>query len=395
MTRKVWKVLQNILVAGGGVLAALIVLEGGARLLPLPYEDTDDKADVCSNQLGWRGRPNFTTTVGTDDYFHDLKLNSAGMHDTDHIQPKPANTFRILVLGDSFIRAHQVREVETSHQVLEDLLNSEHPPRRTEVISAGVDAWGTGQQLLYYRNDGRDFQPDLVLLMLYIGNDIADNLPGRGITLDGRNCYAPYFVLCEDHLDVDPWLFAPGVRPAIGECSFGRKILSNILGRVYQSSRLYIHIAPLLAAKPPSASALDYYAQGNEFFDYSLQLTIDLIKQLDEEVTEDGVEFAVVLISPPDLIDFARMGASEREEVYQRLPFMRRAEEIPPPNQFLVQQLSDEGIKVLDLLPSFVQHIDDTGEMLRFQHDKHWDVSGNRLAAETIYDWLSQNYEFR
>ena len=49
----------------------------------------------------------------------------------------------------------------------------------------------------------------------------------------------------------------------------------------------------------------------------------------------------------------------------------------------------------LDLLPSFVQHIDTTGEMLRFQYDKHWDVSGNRLAAETIYNWLSQNHELQ
>jgi hypothetical protein len=140
---------------------------------------------------------------------------------------------------------------------------------------------------------------------------------------------------------------------------------------------------------------LDYYTQKNEFYDYSLELTIALIKQLEEEVTEDGAEFAVVLISPPDLIDFMRMSASEREAVYQRLPFMRRAEEIPPPNQFLVQQLSVEGIEVLDLLPSFVQHIDTTGETLRFQYDKHWNVSGNRLAAETIYNWLSQNHEYR
>jgi hypothetical protein len=249
--------------------------------------------------------------------------------------------------------------------------------------------------LLYYRSEGRDFQPDLVLLMLYIGNDVADNLPGRGITLHGRNCYAPYFVLCEDQLDVDPWLFAPGVMPSIGECSSGRKVLSNVLGKIYRSSRLYIQIEPLLASKPPSASALDYYAQGNEFFDYSLQLTTALIKQLEEEVTEDGAEFAVVLISPSDLIDFARMSPGEREAVYQRLPFMERAEDIPPLNQFLAQRLSDQGIEVVDLLPSFVQHIDATGEMLRFEYDKHWDVSGNRLAAETIYNWLSQNHEFR
>jgi len=99
MPRLVWKAFQNTLLVVGGVLVALIVLEIGAGFLPLPYEDTGAEADICSNQLGWRGRPNFTTTVGTDDYFHNLKLNSAGMHDTDHTQSKPANTYRILLLG--------------------------------------------------------------------------------------------------------------------------------------------------------------------------------------------------------------------------------------------------------------------------------------------------------
>jgi hypothetical protein len=394
MPRQIWIFIQRILLAASGVLVALIVLEMGARLLPPPYEDTGDKADICSNQLGWRGRPNFTSTVGTDDYFHNLTLSSVGMHDTDHPKSKPANTFRIMMLGDSFVRAHQVREKETSHQVLENLLNSQDLCQNIEVMNAGVDGWGTGQELLYYRNEGRYYQPDLVLLMFYISNDMADNLPGRGITLDGRNCYAPYFVLCGDQLDPNPRLFAPGIRSPLGDCSFGKKILSNVLGRIYQSSRLYNQIEPLLATRPPGVSALDYYTNANEAFDYSMQLTIALVKQLEEEVRKDGAGFAVVLISPSDLIDFTRMSAGEREEVYQRLPFMRRAEEIPPPNQFLVEVLTNEGIEVLDLLPSFVEHIDKTGEMFRFQNDKHWNVAGNRLAAETIYRWLIENYEF-
>ena len=393
MSNQVRKIFQNVLIAVGGVLIALVLLELGARLLPLPYDDLGDTADVCSNQLGWRGRPHYETTVATDDYIHDLKLNGDGIHDEAHARPKPENTYRILMLGDSFIRAHQVRHEETSHQVLEDLLNSKYSSPHFEVISAGVDAWGTGQELLYYRSEGRDYKPDLVLLMFYVGNDIGDNLPGRGLTLNGRNCYTPYFVLCGDQLDAAPWLFAPGVSPPVGECPFGKKVLSNVLGKINQYSRLYTQIEPLFATSPPGVSALEYYVEENEYFDYSLQLTIALIKQLEEEVREDGREFAVVLISPSDLIDFTLMSSTEREAVYQRLPFMRRAEEIPPPNQFLVEELSGEGIEVLDLLPPFVEYSDRTGELLRFEQDKHWDVAGNRLAAESVFNWLNEAYE--
>ena len=392
MTRQIQKVFPNILLAIGGVLVAFILLEMGARLLPSPFDGPENTADVCSDQLGWRGKPYFKTTVATGDYVHDLALNSAGMHDEEHQRTKPANTFRILMLGDSFIRAHQVKEAETSHQVLENRLNGGGALPHFEVINAGVDGWGTGQELLYYRSEGRFYQPDLVILMFFMDNDIKDNLPGRGITLDGRNCYAPYFVLCENQLDTSPWLYAPGLEPSTGQCSFGKKTLLNTLGQLHQSSRLYAQLEPLLPASRLHVSGLDFYTGENELFDYALQLTLALVKQLREEVKNDGAESLVVLISPSDLIDFSQMSSDEREAVYQKIPAMRRAEQIEPPNQTLAEALSHEGIKVLDLLPLFSRHIDETGEVLHFPDDKHWNVAGNRLAGESIYRWLQENY---
>ena len=174
MLQQIPKILQNFFVATLGVVMALILLEMGARLLPTPFDGSSNIADTYSNQTGWRGKPYYQTTVATGDYVHNLALNSVGMHDTEHEQLKPANTFRILMLGDSFVQAVQVKEAETSHQVLEDLLNSQDSSQNFEVISAGVGGWGTGQQLLYYRSEGRFYQPDLVLLMFFMGNDVKD-----------------------------------------------------------------------------------------------------------------------------------------------------------------------------------------------------------------------------
>ena len=76
--------------------------------------------------------------------------------------------------------------------------------------------------------------------------------------------------------------------------------------------------------------------------------------------------------------------------MYQKLPFMRRAEEIPPPNQVLADDFTRAGIDVLDLLPPFVAYENQTGDLLRFEQDKHWNVAGNRLAGESIYHWLQE-----
>ncbi len=156
---------------------------------------------------------------------------------------------------------------------------------------------------------------------------------------------------------------------------------------------MYARIEPLFAAQQLRVSGLDFYTGQNELFDYGLNLTFALTGQLHQEVKTDGAEFMVVLISPLALIDFARMSPTEREEVYHRLPGMRRAEEIDPPNQIFAARLSGQDIKVLDLFPIFMEHLDRTDETLHFRADKHWNVAGNRLVGEAIYNWLHENQE--
>ena len=47
-----------------------------------------------------------------------------------------------------------------------------------EVINTSVDNWGTDQQLVYYREEGRRFEADLVLLAFCMCNDVINNYPG-------------------------------------------------------------------------------------------------------------------------------------------------------------------------------------------------------------------------
>jgi hypothetical protein len=145
-----------------------------------------------------------------------------------------------------------------------------------------------------------------------------------------------------------------------------------------------------VAAEPVQASMLDFYLNRNGNFDYAMALTLALVEQLRNEVERDGAEFGVVLISPVDLIDFFLMSPAERETIYERFPGLRLAEEIPPPNQQLAEQFTKNGIRVLDLYPSFYQHLAETDEALFFEGDKHWNTAGNQLAGEAIYHWLQQ-----
>ena len=44
--------------------------------------------------------------------------------------------------------------------------------------------------------------------MFFLGNDVKDNLPGRGVTVDGLNHYSPYFVLTGEGFDPDTFFKA-------------------------------------------------------------------------------------------------------------------------------------------------------------------------------------------
>jgi hypothetical protein len=391
MYKQIHKLLFNIILVVGGVAVAITLLELGTRVFTADNAASHG-AFICSDQLGWRGNPDYTATLEIDGYEHLVSHNSIGMHDGEHQLLKSENEFRILMLGDSFTRAAHVNETETTHQILEELLNEKIVSKDFEIISAAMSGWGTGQELIYYRKEGRFYQPDMVLLMFYIGNDVIDNLPGKALTIDGRNCYAPYFVICDGQLDTRPWHYAPGLEPVMKQCPFGRKILANTLGRIYLSSQLYTKLEPLFAINMQRIDQLPYYPlyipEENELYDYGWELTIALIKQLHQEVINNGSEFAVVLISPVEVVSLSGVSPDVVAATYPSIPEVRKMEPDLPYTE-LSEKLSQEGINVLNLQPSFIQHFEQTGENLYFPQDKHWNVKGNRFAAKTILEWLT------
>src|SRR4051812_1844244 len=106
-----------------------------------------------------------------------VSINSDGLRDREHSKTKPANTFRIAVLGDSFTEAMQVSMEQTYWHLLEKELNDCHafPGKQVEIINFGVSGYGTGQELLTLREKVWPYSPDMVILAFTTYNDIFDN----------------------------------------------------------------------------------------------------------------------------------------------------------------------------------------------------------------------------
>lgn len=394
----------QLLLAVAGIAVALLSLELAARLLPLPESLFTNYGDtyVCSPTLGWLGRPNYRGVITREEYSHPIQFNAAGMYDSDHSRPKPENTFRILWMGDSFAQTLQVDESQTAHQQLENLLNQRlgRPERKFEVISAGVIGWSTGQELLYYRQMGRRYQPDLALLLFFMGNDVEDNLPGHALTINGFNCFAPYFPVCQNgQLDSQPWYYIPGVEPAWEECPAAKKWLTGSLSWVQQNSQLFARLEPLLLSRVERRTygqefglpfAALYLPQESAEVRYGWQVAEELLSQFNREAAADGADFGVAIIGPEEVIWLSQLSDTQLQSFRQSDPILAQAE-IDRPNRRLKNFLQGQSIPVVDLQQPMIDYIAATGAQLYLPIDRHWTAEGNRLAAELIFEWLVEN----
>lgn len=169
------------------ILVGYCLLEIGYRIYQ--YQTLPDRlfAEVARNgpnvgglyvydpHTGYRYPPNFEEKRGHP-WFSRWRTNSHGhVSRFEYPKEKPANEYRIAVIGDSYTASinNNVRWTE----LLEDHLNAapewnEAVERRvTRVINFGVDGFGFMHFAAMLRHQTLAFQPDLVIVN-FIGDDI-------------------------------------------------------------------------------------------------------------------------------------------------------------------------------------------------------------------------------
>lgn len=105
----------------------------------------------------------------------DHKLNSVGWRDVEHSISKPAGTFRILGLGDSYLYGQGVKADDRCLDLLPSKLKSTWPETKFETINSGQPSYNTGQELQSLQRCGWRYSPDLVILH-FVPNDIEPNI---------------------------------------------------------------------------------------------------------------------------------------------------------------------------------------------------------------------------
>ena len=93
--------------------------------------------------------------------------NSLGMRDREYEKIKPANTYRIVLLGSSHDMGMGVKDDQTYENLVEDNLNSSVPDARYsryEILNLSVGGDSILQRVLRLEQEGFEFQPDAAIL---------------------------------------------------------------------------------------------------------------------------------------------------------------------------------------------------------------------------------------
>jgi hypothetical protein len=367
----------NLLLAGAGLLVSLLVCELVLRLLGVSYTVyvwTDPIRGVA-HIPGVKGRR--------------IEINSDGWRGPEVALERPAGTYRVALLGDSYIEAFEVPFEETVGEVIERRLSALRGTP-VEVLNFGQGGAGTTQELLALQHEVWKYSPDLVLLAVTTGNDISDN--HRRLK---RSDYVPYHVFQDGKLVVDSsFLQSRGYRSRAAWTKRWSGVVQH--SRVAQLVNRVRHVARKEERQQRNAADVPGVEVGmrdevqvppkTPEWQEAWRVTEGVLRLMRDECRAKGKPFAIVTLT---------RGIQVTPEREKKQRFMRQlgVKDLYYPERRLAEFGKREGIPVLNLAPPMAEQAEERQVYFHAYRDSlgigHWNTEGHRVAGELIASWLA------
>ncbi len=326
--------------------------------------------------------------------------NQFGFNDRDYPLQKDQNKFRLLVVSDSFNWAGGKEGNYTA--LLEKKFEHYYAQNQVDVINVGYPGTHTGEQLAMLKKYGLQYNPDLVVLGFFAGNDFRDANPERKrIIVNGI------------YIDIDKKdeLIIFGY-PIIGK--------SRLLMFLQQKYKIY---QELQKAKQDSA----------QFFSNSLLASLNLasapiierekspgilsnkaflqveksrlkfckIKDLLEGKRDDNINYIFQSISEMQKLlksrniklivaiypDEYQVNDELLNEIFTEYDDLKRESyNVTCQQEILRKYLEANEIPYIDMLDRF--RAEQNTYPLYLLREPHWNSAGNKLAADILFDYL-------
>jgi hypothetical protein len=367
-------------------MVAVGLLEVGVRILHLVPDRFWEPDAVLGVRLipGRRG----WWTQEDREFLVPVQINRHGLRDVEREFAKPAGTFRILVLGDSFVEAMHVPLEDTFARQLEQRLNADRPAVPIEVVAAGVSGYGTASELLYFERTGKRYQPDLVVLAFYPGNDVKNNSPVLEDTF--KPVYAADGTV--EKVVGAQRQRRPGRRPRLQLWVYLRQMLLLRHPQLAQSlARLgWLKPGAIRTAPQRDGIPVDYgvYAASPDLqWQDAWVHTEQLLEQLRAAVGASGARLVIAVLSTRD-----QVYPDSWQRILAAHPRMQgQAWDLDAPQRRVEAWCVQHTVPCVLLGPRFRAAAERGAAYLHYPHEGHWTAAGHHLAAKILQDFLEQH----
>lgn len=345
--------------------------------------------------LGFRVRP------------YVLNSNQFGFNDRDYSAIKDPGTYRMVILSDSFNWAGG-REGNCT-AILEQKFVQHYGKHQVDVINVGYPGTHTGEQLEILKKYGLTYQPDLVILGFFAGNDFVDADPERkriivndlyiDIDRDREWILFGYPIIPQSRL----WLFLQQKYKIFSEFSKTEpQPFSSPSPDVPQvNPQSFFPLLPVIASEPTPAppgfsretflalerSRLEFcntyplYQTGD--YQPKIDYILGKIEEISQLLASKNIKFMVAIY--PDefqvndqLLDTIIDNFNVKADYYER----------DCQQNILNRFLTEKNIPHIDFLPQFKAQ--QKQQPLYVFQDPHWNEAGNQLAAQILFETLVQ-----
>jgi len=381
----------NLLLVVGAVVVALLICELILRLLGVEYPVvvwTDPVRGVAHV-------PGARTGPRQSDGGRLVEINHQGWRGPDVPFQHRAGTYRVALLGDSFIEAFEVPFQQTVGQVIARRLSALRG-QPVEVLNFGEGGYGTTQELLTLRDEVWKYAPDLVVLAVTTGNDISDN-SRRLKQID----YVPYFVFQGSELVLDTsFRQSPAYR---SRAVWTRRLLplmqhsrlAQLVNRVRHLGRREeraIHNAGEAIGQEVGLRDEVHLPPRTPEWEQAWRVTEGVLRLMRDECRTHGTPLAIVTLS---------RGIQVNPDPQRRASFLRHlgAPDLYYAERRLAEFGGREGIPVFNAAPPMAADAETRGVFFHADHGVpgkgHWNAEGHRVAGTLIASWLAEAFPAR
>lgn len=346
--------------------AAMVILQFGVFEAALRFQGSSEAAPgfqqlfMPDDVIGYRLRPGASTRFSTPEFTTDIAINARGVRD-DPIGAKRPGERRIVVLGDSIVMAVQVAARETFTRVLEQRLNATPGGPEYRVINAGVQGFGPVEELLFFERVAARFEPDLVLVVVFVPND-AIEAADRRWRLDPERR--------RNH----------DLRTGEVERRLRRLVRQSMVAQIL---RLRVRqVVNRFGPRPaPDRRIVGYAVDPPDEVARAFDVARDVLARLVRSARSRGARSALVLMPARFQLDpheFQRVEAMVAPDGY--------AITIDGASERFAAALAPLGVPILDLLPAYREASEPLS--IFFRRTAHLTPAGHALTADRLSEFL-------